>query len=184
MPRFGYGIFAALIACTGLGLRADVVRLIDGTTLEGGVRRSDDGRWMVFVNGRPVFVATADVRSITLTPLSTPTTQAADDRLASLRRSVAHLSDLDQIIARYQLLLQREREPGVVEQAGRDLADYQALAAEHAIRVGDEWLTPAQRTARVAAGPPPIEAAREALKQDRLDDARIALNTATLLTPG
>src|SRR5437867_11069427 len=112
-------LHAAVLCALGVGalassvlpLRADVIYLKDGTKLEGDVKRRDDG-WVVFSKGKITPVLPEQVQSIELTPPSDAGPKEAAERLASLRRSVEGVTDIREIISRYQRFIEQTKEIG------------------------------------------------------------------------
>src|SRR5215469_7704289 len=81
--------------------RADIINLTDGTKVEGKIRKTSDGWAVTQKDGTVVNVDADKVASIEASR-SPDAISVAEDRLASLRRVAEHLTDLQDIISRYQ----------------------------------------------------------------------------------
>src|SRR2546429_2461118 len=84
---------------------ADVVRLKDGTSVTGDVKKTEGGWTVVGADGTTRHIASVDVKSIELTSTTQPNSDNASQGLGSLRRAVENLSDPKQVIERYQLFI-------------------------------------------------------------------------------
>src|SRR5687768_9752046 len=112
---------------------ADVIRLKDGTVLEGDVERVE-GAWVVTAaDGRVTRVEASQVKSLEGTSpsggaagsgTSKPAPHKQDEKLASLRRSVASLADLTAIIERYQRFIDTKPAQPTLAEAVKDLAEW------------------------------------------------------------
>src|SRR5690242_14214426 len=92
---------ALALASPALG---DIVHLNDGTSVEGSVRRTRDGYVVTDASGKTTTIPAEAVKSFELK--STPASAgSAEDRLASLRRAVANLDDLKQIVDRFKVFV-------------------------------------------------------------------------------
>jgi hypothetical protein len=151
-------------------LLGDVIFLKDGTRIEGTVKHADDG-WIVRANGKTSHFLPGDVESIELTPTTNPSPKAAQERLTSLRHSVEGLGDLNEIISRFQRLVDQNIDPLVTIDAKKDLAMWQDRAKQKMVKVGGDWVTPLQRDALVAQAGATAETARQLMKQGRAKEA-------------
>src|SRR3954466_15453444 len=85
---------------------ADIIRLKDGSTLEGEIKRTDDGWAVTTEDGRRRLVRFDRVASIEARPKGPKAGgDVADQRLASLRRAVDSLTDIRQILERYRTFI-------------------------------------------------------------------------------
>src|SRR2546423_778221 len=78
----------------------EVVKLKDGTAVEGTVKRTSDGYDVTDSAGKVIHVDADNVKGIELSGKVTGVVEA-ESRLASLRRSVENLGDIKAIIERY-----------------------------------------------------------------------------------
>ena len=78
---------------------ADVVHLADGTSVEGDVTKGTSGYVVNFGGGKFRVIPFSQVNSIELTRNQATPADVAKVNLASLRRTVDHLDDIDAIAA-------------------------------------------------------------------------------------
>jgi tetratricopeptide (TPR) repeat protein len=108
---------------------------------------------------------------------SRPASEAAD-RFGSLRRSVENVSDLEQIVNRYQLFIKTYKGTAVEADAVRDLATWQDRLDKKMLKVGGKWITPEERAGLAEQSLEAADNVRQLLKQGRLKEADSALKTA------
>jgi Tfp pilus assembly protein PilF len=161
---------------------ADVVHLKDGTKIEGSVHHSDDG-WVVRAGAKTIHVHAQDVESIELTPTTNPSPQRAGEYLASLRRSVEGLSDLNEIIGRFQRFVDTSNDPSATADAKKDLVIWQDRAYQKMVKVGSKWVTPAQRDSLVDQAGANADLARQYMKQGRSKEAEPLLVDVISIDP-
>src|SRR5687767_11033132 len=100
--------FTTLIVLALAGVAAaDVVLLKDGSTLEGDVKRSASGYLVTQPDGKVKLLAFEDVRSIEMASAPPLTTRSAKEKLASFRRSVDYVDDINKIIERYERFIEQ-----------------------------------------------------------------------------
>jgi tetratricopeptide (TPR) repeat protein len=124
--------------------RGDILYLTDGTRLEGEVKKSADGWTVTDAGGKKTTVGADKVESIEATG-SAATPDAAMDRLWSLRRSVSGLSDIHEIIRRYNRFIEQYKDTTVADEAIKDLADWQDKLDKGLVKMGDKWVAPEER---------------------------------------
>jgi tetratricopeptide (TPR) repeat protein len=161
----GFAVLGMVSLCHG-----DIVHLKDGTKVEGTVRHADDG-WNVRNNGKVTHVPADQVESIELTSTSAPTAAVANDRLVSLRRSVDGLTDLTDIVARFQRFVDQNGDPTVTADAKKDLAVWQDRQNRKMIKVGARWVLPEERQQLVDQAGASMDSARQLMKQGRTKEA-------------
>lgn len=154
----------------GAGALGDVVHLKDGGTLEGIVKHSEDG-WIVRTGTKTIHVLAQDVESIELTPATNPSPLEAGERLASLRRSVESLGDLNEIVARFQRFVDQGTDAATTADARKDLAIWQDRLQQKMVKVGSKWVTAADRDKLVEQAAASAETARQLMKQGRSKEA-------------
>jgi Tfp pilus assembly protein PilF len=132
----------AFSLCLATFATADTVRLKDGTTLQGDVKRGDDG-WVVYTaDGKARYVAPDQVQSIDLAAgASTQTSSADQGQFDSLRRSVDLSSDPAQAVNRYRSFVDRNPNPALDAQARKELAVWQDRLDKRMVKVGGQWVT-------------------------------------------
>lgn len=99
----------------------------------------------------------------------------AADKLASLNRAIEPLSDIDQIIQRYERFAAAN--PGTVaaEEATASAALWRDRKSRGMTKVGGKWMTPAERDEIVASIDPKIQNAQELLAAGQQRDAEAVL---------
>src|SRR5207237_2086637 len=95
-------LIAALVLATGISgtARAEILRLDDGSSVEGIVKRVPDGYDVTDSAGKVTHIASERVKGIEISAKASGVVEA-DSRLASLRRSVENVTDLKSIIESY-----------------------------------------------------------------------------------
>ena len=134
---------ACLLGIAAVG-RADVVHLKDGREVEGEIRKTPDG-WMVIGDGKVTQVTVAEVASIEVKPVITADT--AMSRLESLRHAADKLADIQQIIDRYQAFIKQNYDTPAATEARADLQTWRDRLSQGLVKVGDKWVTAAERDA-------------------------------------
>ena len=180
MTRPAIILATALLPAAAAG---DVLVLDDGTELVGEAERDGDGYVVTDAQGNVTRVDADRVRRFVFGRDSLdPGAGANDTRLENLRRGAAGLDDLDQIVARYEAFVGR-LEPGdpLLAEARDELGDWRRRRGAGMVKLGDEWLAPADRDARLAAALGVVNEARLRVKSGG-DDATAAA-TALLDDP-
>lgn len=154
-------------------LRGDAIVLRDGSRIEGKVRRADGGWNVTLPDGSSVFVASADVRSLEMTPATRPADDVALARLNSLRRSIEGLSDPRLVVDRYRQYLELNDGTPAAEQAREDLKVWQERADRGLRRQGNRWVEPGEFEQIVLAQTRTALEARALLKASRTRDAEL-----------
>jgi tetratricopeptide (TPR) repeat protein len=126
---------------------ADVINLTDGTKVEGKIQRTSDGWAVTQKDGTITTVAADKVASIEASRGAENVSVAAD-RLASLRRVAEHLSDLQDIVGRYQKFIEQAGDQAIVAEANKDLHMWQDRLDQGLVKLGDKWITPDERQRR------------------------------------
>jgi Tfp pilus assembly protein PilF len=166
-----FGRFVWLVLILTAAASADVLVLDDGTTVEGKAHKDGD-QWIVTDSaGHETAVAADRVKSFELVGAR----KAEEPPLDSLRRSVEHLSDLDEIIRRYKEFVEHHPD---VDQANADLAVWQKRRDDQCVKIGSRWLTPAERDELSATETLKAQQIGDMISQDRLQDAADALKQA------
>jgi tetratricopeptide (TPR) repeat protein len=161
--------------------RADVVHLTDGTTVSGDIKKTDDGWIVTPPGGKPVLISADRVDSIELRPADNP--NAAEDRLASLRRAVGNVSDIKIIITRYEAFIQDNPESKAATEAEADLADWRDRQSRGLVKVGTQWVTPEEKADTDHKADLVAEDVRQLLTAGKIKDATDAIDKTLLLSP-
>lgn len=162
---------------------ADVVLLKDGTTLDGDVKRAPGGYMVTLDDGSVQSVALDDVKSIELATPPPLTEKSAQEKLASFRRSVEYIDDIDKIIEKYQRFIEQSAGTVLEGEAREDLAKWQERRDKGLVKFGNRWITPEERAKLQEAAFQQASAARRALKQGKLQEAESLINQSIAEDP-
>jgi tetratricopeptide (TPR) repeat protein len=159
----------------------EVVHLIDGTTVEGDLLRTNDGWVVTEPGGKVTVVTTAQVKSIELKKVDSSST--ADQRLASLRRAVANQNDIKQIIERFQSFINQNPNTPAGKSAADDLAQWQERLDKGLVRAGDKWVTPDQLAELQAKTLDAANQLRSLITAGKLADASAGVDRELTISP-
>ena len=112
-----------------------------------------------------------------------PPPPAADAALASLRRSVAPLTDIAQIISRYNAFLERYKGTSAADSAQGDLDLWKMRQTKNMVKVGSSWITPEEQSAVLQKVVSAVDPIREMIKDGRVKEADAALTELLALDP-
>jgi len=171
-------LIAALVGAAAL---ADVVTLTDGTKLQGEIKRAGDGWTVTDADGKVTIVAAGQLRSIEKT--ATGGTESADQRLASLRRSVGNLTDIHQILDRYNSFIAQNKGTPAAAQAQQEVGQWQDRLDKGLTKVGDQWVTKEQYAELAAKALEASDRVRVLIVAGKLADASTALDKALAVMP-
>ncbi len=134
-----------LVFALGAVARGDIVHLKDGRVLRGDVRRDGDRYVIATEDGKIVAVPRGEVEALELGPTTAP--DAAAGRLASLRRAVAVMDDLDQIIGKYDQFIAMDANKSLADEAGAERAVWIERRERGLVSFGGAWIAPERRDA-------------------------------------
>jgi tetratricopeptide (TPR) repeat protein len=175
---FAFAFAAALgSACCPSLLLADAVVLKDGTRVEGDVKRTETGYTVTSTTGKSVDVGINDVQSIEVDGGKTTDATSASN-LASLRRSVEVLTSPATVLERYRRFLDQNRGTASIEDAKRDMVTWQDRLDRGLVKVGTQWVTPAQKQEMTAQATSIAQSAIDLVKQDRITEAEPIIQQA------
>lgn len=158
---------------------ADVIVLTNGTRLEGDLKKTPKGWQITTADGKTLDIAAADVKSIEVGPgAGAGTPQRAMQDLASLRRSVEALSDLKDIVARFQRFIEQNKTAPAAEDAKKDLATWQDRLDRGLVKLGSRWILPEERTQYADKALLLADQARQLVMTGRNHDADAAISEA------
>jgi tetratricopeptide (TPR) repeat protein len=169
----------ALLAVPTFG---EVVYLNDGTTLEGDIRRTNEGWLVTDADGKTTLVTTSQVKSIQVKKIGPPT-DAAEQGLASLRRAVANQSDVRSVLDRYRSFISQHPGTPAAKAAEQDMAQWQERLDKGLVKAGDQWTTREHFAELQAAAARSAGAARSLIAGGKLADALNALDRALAISP-
>lgn len=183
--RLGRGLLTTTLAVgcglTAMSARGDVIRMKDGSTLEGDIRRVTDGWEVTVEGGRKVFIPSSKVAGLEAKPKRP--TAVSDERLASLRRAAEAMPDLKQVIDRYRSFITQFAGSPAAEAAKVDLATWQDRLDRKLVKVGDQWLTEVEREAVLEKSYETAEQALAQLQQGRTTQGTPLLEQALVENP-
>lgn len=184
MERFAR-LSVVMVGCWALSAApaaiADVVRLRDGTAVEGDIQRTEDGWVVVADDGRRRLVPFAAVASIEARPKTGG--DAAAQRLVSLRRALDNVSDPRAAIDRYRVFIAQFDGNPAAEQARTDLQVWQDRADKKLVKLGDRWLAADERADLDAKSADAARAAIDLFRQSRLREAAPLLDKGVADNP-
>ena len=168
-------LLLASIACVA---SADVVLLHDGTTLDGDVKKGPGGYVVTMADGTVRALDRDEVKSIEMASPPPLTTKAAEEKLASFRRSVEYVDDVDKVIERYQRFIEQNAGTALEGDARQDLAKWQQRRDQGLVKFGNRWIPAEERAKLQEAAFRQASVARRALKQGKFHEAESLINKA------
>jgi tetratricopeptide (TPR) repeat protein len=169
-------LLAAMVA------RADIINLTDGTKIEGKIHKTADGWAVTQQDGTVVNVDADKVASIEASR-SGDAVSIAEDRLQSLRRVAEHLSDIPEIVSRYQKFIAETGDLNVAAEANRDLQTWQSRLDQGMVKLGDQWISAEERRRRRELGETEALPAKDLIVNYRYKEADKALQQALIDDP-
>jgi len=167
-------------------VNADVIVLTDGSRIEGDLKRAPDKPdWIITTSDGKVRTFPPDaVKAVELGGSTTAKAPLqAVDALSSLRRSVEALSDINQIIDRYQHFIASTKDETVQADAKSDLDVWRQRKESGLVKHGNRWVAPQELAALAAQASAVAEQARELIRQSRNPEADALLQQALLTDP-
>src|SRR5258707_6344889 len=125
-------LVAIMVALLAAPVLAVIVHLRKGSDVEGTIKRTRDGYVVTDASGKTTVVPESEVKSVELKKTTTP--NAAEGGLASLRRAVANLDDLRQIIDRYKSFIAQAKGTPAGKESQQDLARWQDQLATDMVK--------------------------------------------------
>lgn len=157
------------------------IHLTDGSTMQGEIHR-DGNNWLITTpDGQEKTVPASAVKSIDLVNNSPQSDLAG--QLASLQRSVDLSADPKQAVERYQTFITRNPGTPAADEAKKDLAVWQDRMDRRLVRVGTDWVTPAEfqrlrsQTILIA------DHARQLIRDSKMDQAQKLVNQILAVDP-
>ena len=169
----------ALMLLLGTSAAADVVILNDGTRLEGQLTRSGSSLAIILADGSIRTIDDADLKSVQKTPTAVP----PDAELASLRRQLASVTDPGVAVGKLREFIQRHPKTAAAAEAQKDLDIWQHRADSGLVRMGNDWVTPAQYATLKSQSGPAIENIRSLTGGEQIAGSAKALGPALKTWP-
>jgi tetratricopeptide (TPR) repeat protein len=161
---------------------ADIVNLTDGTRIEGKIRKTTDGWAVTQTDGTVVNVDADKVASIEASRTA-DAVSIAEDRLQSLRRVADHLSDIPEIVSRYQKFIAETGDLKVAAEANKDLQRWQSRLDQGMVKLGDQWISADERRRRRELGQSEAMPAKDLIVNYRYKEADKLLQQAIIDDP-
>jgi len=161
---------AALVVLPAWG---DVVRLQDGTTLDGTLKREPGGWAVTDKTGKTTHITDDKVDSIEKTGSATAA-DATESKLNVLRRSVENLTDIAQITDRYTKFIEQNRNTPAAATAQKELEVWQDRQSKGLVKVGGAWVTPAEQGELLGKTAAVVEEVRGLIRAARWKEADAA----------
>ena len=163
-------VHALLVMLLAVPAAADVVHLKDGSKVEGTIKR-DSGGWIVTdAAGKPRYVGDDLIESVEKTSKLSPA-ELADGKLTTLRHNVESLTDLGQIIDRYNKFIEQNKGTPAAAQAQKELAVWKDRQAKKMIKAGSQWVTGDEQAAMLEKSVAAVDQARSLMKAGRMREA-------------
>ena len=166
-------------------LLADALVLKDGTRLEGSIKRVGDHWHVTAADGKVTKVPASNVKAIEMGAPTSPTSGgspaapgSAEVGLASLRRSVEALSDINQIIERFERFISTTKDPAILAEANKDLATWRERRDKGYIKQGTNWVTAEEAEKLRTKSLSTAAAARDQLRAGHVQEAESLLQQA------
>jgi tetratricopeptide (TPR) repeat protein len=179
-------IVVLVLACSSL-VRADLIHLKDGKSIEGTVKKVPDGWQVTEPDGKVTKVPTDAVRAISSTGGARAgredTQSGPDDKLASLRRSVEYVGNARDVVDRYKRFIQQNSGTTAADEAKKDLAIWQDRADRNMVKVGSDWVTHEQHVALQVRAIAAADDVRKLMAGGRLNEANAILGRSLEADP-
>jgi tetratricopeptide (TPR) repeat protein len=170
------GLFASV------SVQGEILHLNDGSTIEGVMKRTDDGYDITDAEGKLTHVPVEKVKRIEIGSKTSGVVET-QSRLQSLRRSVENLTDIKAILDRYARFIDQYKDSPLVKDAQRDVEIWRDRQEKGMVKVGPQWMTIADRDALRAKGAAVAAQIRQLLLQARTKDAEPMLQQALEVDP-
>jgi len=173
---------ALLLGCLASIAAGDVVKLTNGTSLEGDVKKNNDGYVVIGSTGKMTTLRADEVQSIVISPSTRPV--AVMERLASLRRAMDNVNDISTIVDRYQRFIDQSPDDASRKAAQDDLAMWKQRQDQGLIKFGNQWIAAGDKAKIQEQALSLAMQGREMMKQGRLKEAEPVLNQSIAMDPG
>jgi tetratricopeptide (TPR) repeat protein len=175
-------ILAIGIGLAPLPAHAEIVRMKDGSSLEGTVKHTEDGYDVTVAGGKVIHIDAEKVKSIDI-GTKVPGAAEGESRLNSLRRSVENSTDIKSVLEKYARFIEQNKDSAVGREAARDVATWQDRLGRGLVKVGPNWVTPAERDQMLSKSVEISEQARQLMKEGRQRDAEALIQQVLDVDP-
>jgi len=149
---------------------ADILHLTDGSKLEGTLKREKGGWSVTDANGKVTTIPDEKVESVQKVGNLTPA-DAAASKVASQKRAVEALTDLSVIIERWNKFIEQNKDTPAAAEAQKELAMWKERQEKGMVKVGNQWMTPAEQAALLEKSVAVIDQVRGLIKSGKYRDA-------------
>jgi tetratricopeptide (TPR) repeat protein len=179
MKRLSLLVLAVLaVPCVA---SADVIRLKDGSSLEGDIHRNPDGYTITQASGVVVNVPQDRVAGIDVKP--TTGADAAMGRFQSLRRAADNIADIKQILERYRSFIEQNPGTPAAASAQKEITLWQDRLDKGMVKVGDKWMSADDRDALRGKSTDTAIMLHDLMKAGKLKEAGTLLDRALQIDP-
>ncbi|HEV8379352.1 MAG TPA: tetratricopeptide repeat protein [Tepidisphaeraceae bacterium] len=161
---------------------ADILHLTDGSKLEGTLKREKGGWSVTDANGKVTTIPDEKVESVQKVGNLTPADLAAS-KIASQKRAVEGLSDLKIIIERWNKFIEQNKDTPAAAEAQKELAMWKERQEKGMIKVGNQWMTPAEQAALLEKSVAVIDQVRNLIKSGKYRDAEKQIDQLVTVDP-
>jgi tetratricopeptide (TPR) repeat protein len=161
---------------------ADALNLTDGSKLEGTLKREKGGWSVTDANGKVTVIADEKVASVQKTGNLTPGDVAAS-KVASQRRAVENLGDLNVIIERWNKFIEQNKDTPAAAEGQKELAMWKERQEKGMIKVGNAWMTPVEQAALLEKSVVVIDQVRNLIKSGKYRDADKQIDQLVTVDP-
>ncbi len=150
---------------------ADILHLTDGSKLEGSLKRERGGWSVTDANGKVTSVPDEKVESVQKVSNLSPA-DVATSKVASQRRAVEAMTDLNVIIERWTKFIEQNKDTPAGAEGQKELAMWKERQDKGMVKVGSAWMTPADQAAMLEKSVAVIDQVRNLIKTGKYNDAQ------------
>jgi tetratricopeptide (TPR) repeat protein len=161
---------------------ADILHLTDGSKLEGTLKREKGGWSVTDANGKVTTIPDEKVESVQKVSNQTPA-DAASSKVTSQRRAVEALTDLNVIIDRWTKFIEQNKDTPAAAEGQKELAMWKERQDKGMVKVGNQWMTPADQAAMLEKSVAVIDQVRNLIKTGKYRDAEKQIDQLVTVDP-
>jgi tetratricopeptide (TPR) repeat protein len=161
---------------------ADILNLTDGSKLEGTLKRGQGGWVVTDSSGKTTIVPDEKVAGVEKVSNLSPSDLAAS-KLASQKRAVENLADLNLIIERWNKFIDQNKNTPLEKEGQKELAVWKDRLDKGMVKVGNAWMTPADQAALLEKSVAVINQIRELIKTGKYHDAEKQIDQLVTVDP-
>jgi tetratricopeptide (TPR) repeat protein len=161
---------------------ADIVHLTDGSKLEGSLKREKGGWSVTDENGKVTIIADEKVESVQKVG-NVSAADVAMSKVASQRRAVEAQSDINVIIERWNKFVEQNKDTPAAPEGQKELAMWKERQGQGMVKVGNQWMTPADQAALLEKSAGVIDQVRNLIKTGKYRDAEKQVDQLVTVDP-